>query len=485
MYRPTLVRRLAAHPPPAAMVRRRAAPISADALVTRMAGGSGTPAPLLILDTRTRLFSGSELDAEHAPAHIRGAVAIQVPTLLLRRNSRPRAGSPSVSGDALLSYVGAPHDLAHMGTLLHAAHPSLPLAAAFTHLDTAVVYEETPPCSMTAGLTRLDSSEVAARVLLECLEGLPGPGCVYFLEGGFAALRRVAGAEACLVHAPSAHAPMPTPAPSALSAARRPQRIALPHIDTKSIRQRSASVTIAELESPRMSTQCMSRALSAGDSVDALCDDDDPGFAVSTIVPGELYLGPDIRGADDIAVLQRLGVRAVLNTAFEIPDGGSDGCVRTAFARYTKIALRDTVEATGIQQGIRTACAFIDDALLHSAPVYVHCRAGKSRSVLLVLAYLMHARRWPLRRAYAHVLSCHADMCPNIGFIAELMRFEERTLGTLGAHVTSPTTPTAARRRRRAHSELHVPPHAPLHVRMRAHSVHDVPAHEPQCSSLP
>lgn len=483
------------------MVRRRAAPMSADALVTRMAGGSGAPAPLLILDTRTRLFSGSdELGAEHAPAHIRGAVAIQVPTLLLRRNSRPRAGSPSVSGDALLSYVGAPHDLAHMGALLRAAHPALPLAAAFTHLDTAVVYEETPPCSVPAGPARLDSSEVAARVLLECLEALPGPGRVHFLDGGIAALRRARGADACLVHAPppptSTSTPAPALAPSALGGAmRRPQRIALPHIDTKSIRQRSATITLAELESPRTCAPRTSRALSASDPGDVLLlggGGDEPEFAVSTIVPGELYLGPDIRGADDIAALQRLGVRAVLNTALEIPDGGSDGSVRAAFARYAKIALRDTVEATGIQQGIRTACAFIDDALLHSAPVYVHCRAGKSRSVLLVLAYLMYARHWPLRRAYAHVLSCHTDMCPNIGFIAELMRFEERTLGARGggAHVTTPPPAPAgaagAARRRRAHSELYAPPaRAPLHARTRPHSAHGVPTHETPCSSLP
>jgi len=31
---------------------------------------------------------------------------------------------------------------------------------------------------------------------------------------------------------------------------------------------------------------------------------------------------------------------------------------------------------------------------------YVHCKAGRSRSVAAVMAYLIHAHYWPLSRAY-------------------------------------------------------------------------------------
>lgn len=75
-----------------------------------------------------------------------------------------------------------------------------------------------------------------------------------------------------------------------------------------------------------------------------------------------------------------------------------------------------------------------DDARLHSTPTYVHCKAGKSRSVLIVMAYLIHHLHWPLRRSYAHVVERRRDVSPNIGFVAELMRFEEKCLGkTRGA----------------------------------------------------
>lgn len=39
------------------------------------------------------------------------------------------------------------------------------------------------------------------------------------------------------------------------------------------------------------------------------------------------------------------------------------------------------------------------------------------------------SNHWPLKRAYAHVLDRRKGVSPNIGFVAELMRFEEAELG--------------------------------------------------------
>lgn len=82
----------------------------------------------------------------------------------------------------------------------------------------------------------------------------------------------------------------------------------------------------------------------------------------------------------------------------------------------------------------------LDDARLHSAPTYVHCRAGKSRSVTAVMAYLIHANHWTLSRAYSFVLERRKGISPNIGFVSELMTFEEQELGGKSVGVQ----PTAA-----------------------------------------
>lgn len=83
-------------------------------------------------------------------------------------------------------------------------------------------------------------------------------------------------------------------------------------------------------------------------------------------------------------------------------------------------------------------CDLTDDARLHSAPTYVHCKAGKSRSVTAVMAYLIHANHWTLSRAYAFVLERRKGISPNIGFVSELMNFEEQELGGKSIGVQPP-----------------------------------------------
>jgi len=63
------------------------------------------------------------------------------------------------------------------------------------------------------------------------------------------------------------------------------------------------------------------------------------------------------------------------------------------------------------------------------SPIYVHCKAGKSRSVTAIIAFLITQLHWSLNKAYKHVLTQRPCMCPNIGFVSELMRMEEKALG--------------------------------------------------------
>lgn len=158
-------------------------------------------------------------------------------------------------------------------------------------------------------------------------------------------------------------------------------------------------------------------------------------FEPSEIISNFLYLGPEITTISEAEYLRdRLGIKRILNAAWEIEEGGGKHLNlhqggESGFEKYKKLPLKDTVEAKGVQKYIEEACAFLDDARLHSAPTYVHCKAGKSRSVLLVMAYLIHSNRWTLQRSYAYVVDRRHDVSPNIGFVAELMAFEEKRLG--------------------------------------------------------
>ncbi|KAJ4481101.1 protein-tyrosine phosphatase-like protein [Lentinula aciculospora] len=149
-------------------------------------------------------------------------------------------------------------------------------------------------------------------------------------------------------------------------------------------------------------------------------------FTISTILPGFLFLGPEPTSWKHVKQLKELGVKRIVNLAAESDDSSPK---ESGFEKYYKIAMRDTVEEDGIGRGVRMVCEMLDHARLLSAAVYVHCKAGKSRSVTAVIAYLIHANHWPLSKAYSFVLERRKGISPNIGFVSELMGFEEEELG--------------------------------------------------------
>ncbi|CAI2165171.1 4310_t:CDS:2 [Funneliformis geosporum] len=148
-------------------------------------------------------------------------------------------------------------------------------------------------------------------------------------------------------------------------------------------------------------------------------------FVVSTIIPEFLFLGPEITKVEEVEELKNKGVRRILNMAFECEDFLG---LKEKFDRYLKLNVKDAVEED-VERGLKVAMDFIERAHEDKMPIYVHCKAGRSRSVTAVLAYLMKSRQWTLRHAYDYVIERRSGICPNIGFVAELMRLEKGVLG--------------------------------------------------------
>ncbi|KAG2125144.1 hypothetical protein DEU56DRAFT_825804 [Suillus clintonianus] len=153
-------------------------------------------------------------------------------------------------------------------------------------------------------------------------------------------------------------------------------------------------------------------------------------FIISTILPNFLFLGPELILPSHVSELQSLGVKRIINIAAECTDDRGL-MLRERFERYVHIPMRDCVEEEGVRKGLSEACDVLDEAALYNAPTYVHCKAGKSRSVTAVMAYLIHSHHWPLARAYQFVLERRKGISPNIGFVSELMAFEEAELGRM------------------------------------------------------
>ncbi|KZV84680.1 hypothetical protein EXIGLDRAFT_726896 [Exidia glandulosa HHB12029] len=177
-------------------------------------------------------------------------------------------------------------------------------------------------------------------------------------------------------------------------------------------------------------------------------------FIISCILPNFLFLGPEVTLPEHVAALEEHGIKRILNIAAECDDDHGLH-LRERFDKYMRIPIRDTVEEENIARGVQEVCKFLDDARLHSSATYVHCKAGKSRSVTAVMAYLIHANHWTLSRAYAFVLERRKGISPNIGFVSELMTFEERELGGKSVGVTSLGSSASAA----------PPPRRPAHIR--------------------
>ena len=73
---------------------------------------------------------------------------------------------------------------------------------------------------------------------------------------------------------------------------------------------------------------------------------------------------------------------------------GSCSKLQVGCGRWTRIPLEDT-EGEAIQDHFQAAADFIQEAADAGGAALVHCHEGRSRSVTLVLAYLLHTQVLP------------------------------------------------------------------------------------------
>ncbi|KAJ1405616.1 Tyrosine specific protein phosphatases domain [Sesbania bispinosa] len=100
---------------------------------------------------------------------------------------------------------------------------------------------------------------------------------------------------------------------------------------------------------------------------------------------------------------------------------------------YKTIDVVDRDDAN-LKQYFNECFDFIDEAKRHGGRVLVHCYAGKSRSVTIVVAYLMKTRGMSLSEALQHVKSKRPQAAPNPGFIRQLEEFEKSLQGASELH---------------------------------------------------
>ena len=237
----------------------------------------------------------------------------------------------------------------------------------------------------------LESDSVAALLLKkisrECKH-------VAFLEGGYSLFRRLY-AELCdLQYSDLDECP-----------SKRPSSLVL-QLNSLSLSVRSNTNTNNSIDSP----------------MEVSTSEDSPnGFFPFQILP-HLCLGCR-KVATYLPGLRESKVTHILNVTSTIPNQFQN---LEGFT-YKQIAVEDNLDVD-MTQHLTGAFQFIEEARVCGEKVLVHCHAGRSRSVTIILAYLMKYYGHTLDSALEFVKQRKPDINPNLSFVGQLLTYEECNL---------------------------------------------------------
>ena len=147
-------------------------------------------------------------------------------------------------------------------------------------------------------------------------------------------------------------------------------------------------------------------------------EEDSPTIIPPFQILPHLYLGCR-KVATCLPGLRESNVTRILNVTSSIPNHFED---MQGFM-YKQIAVEDNHDVD-MMQHLPGAFQFIEEARACGEKVLVHCHAGMSRSVTIILAYLMKYYDHTLETAHEYVKLRKPDIAPNFSFMGQLLDFE-------------------------------------------------------------
>mmetsp|Transcript_19514 Transcript_19514/g.34462 ORF Transcript_19514/g.34462 Transcript_19514/m.34462 type:complete len:331 (+) Transcript_19514:130-1122(+) len=140
-----------------------------------------------------------------------------------------------------------------------------------------------------------------------------------------------------------------------------------------------------------------------------------------------LYIGGEKVAADRVR-LQQLGIGYVLNCCENLPFASTE-------TQNKRVFLRDTRVEQLVPQ-LSTAFQFLDEVRRCNGRCLVHCRQGVSRSVSVVLAYLVMRDGLQLRDAWSLMQTQRPAARPNRGFCEQLIDLDTKMHGEASASLS-------------------------------------------------
>lgn len=150
----------------------------------------------------------------------------------------------------------------------------------------------------------------------------------------------------------------------------------------------------------------------------------------STLFNGSLLLG-NKSFASSYKGISDYNIQLVINCTKEVPN------YFESKIDYKKLNIIDC-EEEDIYQYFDTCTEAIHKYLISGKSVLVHCQQGKSRSVSIIIAYLLKYTRLKLSNCLKYLVAKDVDMKVNEGFKRHLMQYEVETLKVSSINLSTP-----------------------------------------------
>lgn len=142
-----------------------------------------------------------------------------------------------------------------------------------------------------------------------------------------------------------------------------------------------------------------------------------PDLSIDEIIPRLFLSGDDV--ALNLDILKAKNITHILNLTSNIVNKYE------SIFKYKKIRIFD-IPSEKILKYFKEVFEFIENGLENiNQSVLVHCNAGVSRSSSFVIGYLMYKKiAMSYNQAFELVKSKRSKICPNQGFVNQLISFE-------------------------------------------------------------
>ncbi|OBS81179.1 hypothetical protein A6R68_20580 [Neotoma lepida] len=130
-----------------------------------------------------------------------------------------------------------------------------------------------------------------------------------------------------------------------------------------------------------------------------------------------LFIG-NARAASATELLVRAGITLCVNVSRQQPGPRAPGVAEL------RVPVFDD-PAEDLLTHLEPTCAAMEAAVRDGGSCLVYCKNGRSRSAAVCTAYLMRHRGHSLERAFQMVKSARPVAEPNLGFWAQLQKYEQ------------------------------------------------------------